>query len=144
MVDFNSILNKKVNEVEAPAQLPVGSYLMTPVSYQFGTSQKQQTPFIKFELGVISAGEDVDPEALSKVKNLQEKKVNTTFYITEDSLFRIKDFLEKCGVDVSGEQTLNELIPTVIGTQVYGILKAEQANDGSGREFIRLNTFIKA
>lgn len=144
MVDFSSILNKKVNEVEAPVQLPVGSYLLQVLQYTFGTSQKQQTPYIKFEFGVVSANEDVDPEQLAKVKNLQERRLNATFYITEDSLFRIKDFCEKCGLDVSGDQTLNEMIPQTIGTQVNGILKAEQATDGSGREFIRLNTFIKA
>ena len=144
MVDFNSILNKKVNEVEAPVQLPVGSYLLSVVGYKFGTSSKQQTPYVQFEFGVSSAGEDVDQEQLSKVKNLQERRLTANFYITEDSLFRIKDFLEKCGLDVSGEQTLNEMIPTCVGASVYGILKAEQAQDGSGREFIRLNTFIKA
>ena len=143
-IDFNAILNKKANEVEAPVALPVGSYLLTVVAYSFGTSQKQQAPFVKFEFQPVSAGEDVDQEALAKVKNLNERKVNATFYITEESLFRIKDFLGKCGLDVEGESTLSELIPTSIGCQVIGIMKAELANDNSGREFIRLNSFVKA
>ena len=38
-------------------------------------------------------GEDVDMDALAAAGGLDKKKVRLTFYVTEDSAFRVSDFL---------------------------------------------------
>lgn len=143
-VDFSAILNKKVNEVEAPASFPAGSYNMVVLGYTTGTSQKKNTPYIEFEFGVQSPNEDVDMDEYNKIKNPAERHLKTQFYITEESLFRLKDFLKACGIDVECDRTLNELLPEATGTTVVGIIKKELAQDGSGKEYTRLNSFLAA
>ena len=142
-VDFSSILNVKASEVEAPAQFPVGSYTMTVVGNAMGTSEKKNTPYIEFELKVVCPMEDVDQAEYAKVKDPQTRSLKTKFFLTPDSLFRLKQFAEACGADVASERTMAEIIPELTGAEVIGIIKKELAQDGSGREFTRLNTFMK-
>ena len=141
-VDFSSILSKKASDVEAPASFPAGSYNLLVLGYQFGTSAKKQTPYVEFEFGVQAPGEDVDQEEYAKIKNPAEKHLKTQFYLSEEALFRLNDFLKSCGLDVDSERTLGEILPEVVNTSVIGIIKKEMAQDGSGREFTRLNSFL--
>ena len=72
MVDFTSLLEKKLDDVEAPALLPQGSYVMTIAGYRTGESAKKKTPYVEFDLKISSAMDDVDQEELAKVKNQAE------------------------------------------------------------------------
>lgn len=142
-VDFSAILNKKANEVEAPASFPVGSYDLVVLQYSTGVSSKQQTPFIEFEFGVQNPREDVDMDEYNKIKNPSEKHLKAQFYLTDGSLFRLKDFLKTCGLDVECDRSLAEILPESIGCSVIGLLKKELSQDGT-KEFTRLNSFISA
>lgn len=143
-VDFSAILSKPVNSVEPPASFPVGSYILTVLGYKFGSSSKQNTPYVEFEFGVQAPNEDVDAEEYAKIQNPAEKHLKSQFYLTDGSLFKLKDFLKCCGMDVESERSIAELLPECVNTSVVGIIKKELANDGSGREFTRLNSFLAA
>lgn len=128
MVDFSTLLSQNLDSVTKPKALPAGTYNGTVLSHSFALSSKKQTPYVQFNFSVQSAGEDVDPSDLEGV-DVGKKALRTSFYLTDDALFRLKDFLASCGIDTSG-RTLNETIPETVGASVLLFVKQRTSENG--------------
>lgn len=101
---FESILDMPATEVERPKPVPAGSYhCVVQGMPEHGESAKKKTPFVKFTLALQSAGEDVEADELEAYGGLEGKTIKTTYYTTPDSLFRLTDFLEHCGIELEGK-----------------------------------------
>lgn len=142
MVDFTSLLSKSASDVEKPEPIPAGAYDMAIVGFTTGESAQKKTPYVEIEHKIISPREDVDMEAYAKVKNPQDRSLKTQFYITEDSLFRLKDYLEKAGFETQGRQFL-EMLNEIAGHQIVGIVTHRMSQDGES-VFSELKKFLKA
>lgn len=143
MVDFTNLLEKKIDDVEAPVLLPQGTYLMTIAQYKTGESAQKKTPYVEFELKVVSPVEVEDQESLAKVKNLQDKTLKTQFYLSEDALFRLKDFLTKTGLPVEG-RSFNEILSEIAGAQVVGIVSHRVNPNNTEQVFAEVRNFLSA
>lgn len=141
MVDFTSLLEKRLDEVEAPALLPQGSYIMTIAGYRTGESAKKKTPYVEFDLKISSAMDDVDQEELAKVKNLQDKTLKTQFYLNEDALFRLKDFCKKTGVPTEGK-SFTEILSEIAGAQLIGIVNHRVNPENTDQVFAEVRSFL--
>nr|DAE38375.1 MAG TPA: Protein of unknown function (DUF669) [Caudoviricetes sp.] len=141
MVDFTSLLEKKLDDVEAPALLPQGSYIMTLAGYRTGESAKKKTPYVEFDLKISSAMDDVDQEELAKVKNLQDKTLKTQFYLNEDALFRLKDFCKKTGVPTEGK-SFTEILSEIAGAQLIGIVNHRVNPENTDQVFAEVRSFL--
>lgn len=141
MVDFTSLLEKKLDDVEAPALLPQGSYIMTIAGYRTGESTKKKTPYVEFDLKISSAMDDVDQEELAKVKNLQDKTLKTQFYLNEDALFRLKDFCKKTGVPTEGK-SFTEILSEIAGAQLIGIVNHRVNPENTDQVFAEVRSFL--
>lgn len=141
MVDFTSLLEKKLDDVEAPALLPQGSYIMTIAGYRTGESAKKKTPYVEFDLKISSAMDDVDQEELAKVKNLQDKTLKTQFYLNEDALFRLKDFCKKTGVPTEGK-SFTEILSEIAGAQLIGIVNHRVNPENTDQVFAEVRSFL--
>jgi hypothetical protein len=128
--NFEALLNTQVDEIEKPKPLPMGTYTFGISGHEFGESAQKKTPFVKFQTTPKVAGEDVDQDMLTEVKDWQSKNMNLTFYLTDDSMFRLKDFLEHCGISTAG-RTLGECIPETQGAMFNGYIKHETATNGT-------------
>lgn len=121
MANFAALLNVKADTVEKPKPLPQGTYLGTITGHEFDESQKKKTPFVRFHIQPVSPEPDVDEELFTEFggqAKLASKKQRTDFYLTEDSMFRLTDFLKDvCKLDADG-RTLAELIPETTGVQI--------------------------
>jgi len=145
--NFASILDKPASEVEKPKPLAAGTYLAVVKGMpEQGASAQKKTPYVEFTLGFLSAEDDVDPdelkEALGETK-LGDKTIKNTFYLTENSLWRLKDWLEALGMDVAGDESLGQLIEATPGSQIMITLGHEASNDGKS-VFARIKDFAKA
>lgn len=138
--NFSSILDRtSTGKVERPKALPVGTYYaVVDGPPRQDKSSKKGTPFVEFKLKLIQAGEDVDADDLERVltradgstKNIQDLSVNATFYLTEDALWRLDEFLiEDLEIDMEG-RTRASAISDAIGKQVMVTLKHEPSDDG--------------
>jgi hypothetical protein len=139
-MSFASILNNQPSETERPKPLPVGSYQCIVKGLpRLDKSAKKGTDFVQFTLQFQSAGEDVDPDSLEAAltkpsgekRQLSEKSIKATYYLTEDALWRFKEFLKHLGLDIDGESKsyaawLNETPNCVVG--IY--LKHVPSDDG--------------
>jgi len=131
--NFAALLETNVDVIEKPKVMPMGTYAFKVLDHEFGESSQKKTPFVQFNCSPISALEDVDEELLAEIPKWQERKMRVTLYITDDSLFRLKDFLEHCGLDAT-DRTLAELIPEVTGAMFNGFVK-QQASQNDPSEF---------
>lgn len=127
---FSPILSKSWDDVEAPKPFPTGSYLFIVKGLpRFDKSSKKQTEFYEFTLQPIQALDDVDDDALREFGGFVDKTIRTTFYLTEDALYRLKEFVEACGVSTAGRtpaQTINDLP----NCQVIGVVKHTIGQNG--------------
>jgi len=142
MVDFTKLLDKSADDIERPATLPQGSYLCTITSYKGVESGNKHTPGVEIEMQIVAPGEDVNAEDVAQVKNLQERKLKTQFWLTEDSMFRLKDFLEKAGFETAG-RTFSEMLAEIAGHNVIAIVTHRMGQDGE-TVFPEARKFMKA
>lgn len=127
--NFSDLLNNNADEIERPKPLPAGSYLCTVKGLpEHGKSAKKQTPFVNFTLAVQQALDDVDADDLGAMGGTENKTIKATYYLTENSLWRLKEFLEHCGIDLSGK-TLAAAIDETVNCSVVAQLKHEASED---------------
>lgn len=143
---FTSILDRAPSEIEKPKPLPVGSYITQLVGQpRIDKSAKKQTEFREFTHKIISAGEDVDEDELAEFlgdRKLTEMTIKNTYYITEASIWRLKEFCEHCGIDLDECESLNAALDETPGKQVGIFINHEPSQDGSSF-FARINkTFM--
>lgn len=127
--NFAALLDRQADEIEKPKPMPMGTFTFLVKDHEFGESSQKKTPFIQFNVNPRVAQDDVDEEALAAVENWQDRNMRVTFYLTDDAMWRLTDFLEHCGIDMSG-RTLAECIPETTNQMFNGyvIQQASQKN----------------
>lgn len=137
MANISDILDRKVEDVEAPKPLPPGSYnCIVKGMPEQGESSKKKTPFLKFILQITSAGEDVDPDEIKEYGDVVGKTIDAVYYTTEGALFMLRDFLESLGLDIDGK-SFSAVIDETPNCACIAYVKHEPSNDGK-RFFARL------
>lgn len=139
MPDFSSLLNINADDVKAPVPLPAGTYLLLVLGYEFVESGKKKTPGVQINFAVREAI-DVAGDLPDK---LSEKKARDTFWITEDSVFRLKEFIENCGIATSG-RNLSELLPDLTNQTVVGQMVHRPNPEDPTRVFSELRGYAKS
>lgn len=137
--NFSALLSKPMSEVEKPKPYPVGTYSgVIQGMPRFDKSSKKQTDFVEFTVAFQSAHDDVDQEDLANVGGIAGKTIKTTYYITENSLWRLKDFLLACGLE---GDNFAELIEKTPGCAIDFTIKHEPSQDGES-VFARVDKVI--
>lgn len=143
--NFSSILDIDDEDVQRPAQAPIGTFLFTVRGLpRADFSSKKGTEFREYTLVAMQAMDDVDEESLDEFLTMpsgEKRKLSeapfpkATFYLTDNSLFMLKDFLDACGVESGGK--LRDRIDKANGCQVLGKIKhtPRQSGDGIRAEF---------
>jgi len=129
---FSAILDQQVEDAERPKPLPVGTYLCVVTGLpRFDKSSRAQTDFAEFTLQPTEVYDDVDKDELEAMGGLENRTLRITFWLTEDAKWRLRKFLEDCGIDVSGK-SFHEAIEEAPGQQVIANVTHDPAKDGSG------------
>lgn len=128
---FASILDTPSSEVERPKPLPQGSYVAQIQGLpRYDKSSKKQTEFVEFNLQLLSVGDDVDKDELEAIGGFKGKTIKATYYLTETALWRLKEFLDHCGIE-EGDATLRQRVEATAGQQVGIFINHEASQDGS-------------
>lgn len=143
-VNFNEILSVRADTIEAPKSLPPGKYLASIKSFEPGVSTQKKTPYVEIKFAVsqiIDVPSDLENEAsVALAKGPIEMR--TSFYLSEKSMYRIVDFLEKdLGIARSG-RTLGDMLTECVGMECGLLLDVEQSKDG--RDFVAIKRTLKA
>lgn len=131
--NFQDILNKPIDQIEAPKALPVGTYLcLVDGQPEQTTIGKNNTPCYNFSLKPVQAQQDVDQGQLAENLNgasLQDKKIRHRLFITQDAAWRLKQFLvEHLGIT---PKPIIQMIPEAMGKQVMVTLGHRPSEDGT-------------
>lgn len=133
--NFGSVLDRESSTVERPKPMPVGTYLCVVKGQpKFDVSSKKKTEFAEYSLQPLQAAEDVDKVALAEAlggKSLGEKIIRATYYLTEDAVYRLKEFLDHCGVDDGPGVTLRQRASGAPGCQVLASIRHRPSDDGT-------------
>lgn len=141
-VDFTSILQQPVDDIKKPEPVPYGPYGALIKKFNFDKSSKKETPFVEYETEITQILEGVDPDLLSEYqekmgKSPIGKKFSVTFYLTPDSLWRLKQFLEEhVGLDSTGK-TLEQLVGEAVNNEV-GLELQHSIGQKSGESFAEI------
>ena len=128
---FADILDRPADDVKPPPTLPQGPYLtiLQGLPEQIESSKKK-TPGLRFLHKIISPLDGVDEEALALIDGgVVGKIVKNDLWLTEDSLFMLKQFLENCGIDMAGK-TITAGIDETPNTEVVIFIKHDASEDG--------------
>lgn len=132
MANFTEILQQQSSTIERPKPLPVGTYLTIvqgpPTHSQVG---EKQTDALDFTLAVMAPQTDVDQVKLLEMGGAQGKTIRHRLFVTDDSRWRLKQFLVEHLAIEEGSKTLGELLAEAPGKQCYVTLRHRPAQDGS-------------
>jgi hypothetical protein len=138
---FESILDTPATEVERPKPVPVGTYTaLVQGLYEEGVSSQKKTPFVQFAFCIQSAGDDVDEDELREWATAKDGSVrsltgtvlknnSTKFYTTPDSMFRLTDFFEHCGIE-QDEKTIRQCLGDTPNCQIDILVGHVASQDG--------------
>ena len=129
--NFGALLDTPPSETERPKPMPAGTYVaMVQGLPRMDKSAKKQTEFVEFTLKLLSAGEDVDAEELAAMGGIANKTIKDIYYLTDASLWRLKDFLTNCGIDVDNISSYRVALEETAGQQIGVVIKHEASQDG--------------
>lgn len=137
--DFSHLLAAKADDVKRPPVKPAGTYHAIISGYEFGKSKDKGTPFVMLKFNNVTPGPDIDPSALvapdgepiDLSKWTPSTRGLTNFYITENSLFRLKEFMEGLGIPSAG-RSLNEMLPDIRNQPVLLVVAVRAYENGDG------------
>lgn len=129
-VDFRQLLSKPLDDVKKPPALPAGSYRGAITKFEYGQSKEKKTPYVRFFFLLQAPGADISPDQLDGI-DLAKRSPRKDFYITPDAEWRLKEFLESCGVSTAG-RTFGSSIPDTLNLPV--LIEMTQRNSPDGKE----------
>lgn len=144
MSSFSDILDRRPDEIERPKPLPQGTYrAIVKGMYEEVISSQKKTPGVKFQFQIVSAGDDVDQEALNEwsqrkdgsTRVLSDATLSTTFWVTEGAAFMLTDFLTNLGLlDEDGKRedgaSMRAVLSETPNCEVMLFIKHRVSEDG--------------
>ena len=147
-IDFTSKLTRRpISEVRKPPVLPIDMYPGVVKRFEFGDSNANKTPYLRYFLAPTGWGDNV-PEVWDQWDNeknesfqvnrssinLATQQFRRDFFLTDDSLWRLKEFWESCGVaedpDKDVVEWIQETAPTLVGHPVQMEIQQYTSNQG--------------
>lgn len=131
MPDFSNILTKAVDDFKPPVALPPGSYSCIIKSHKLEEIGKNKTPGVIVILGIMAPMADVDQAELEKIEEWQKRELRATFWLTEDSVYRLGEFL-KNDLQMNTEgRSLDEVLSEIDGKTVTVFTQHRMTTEGN-------------
>lgn len=135
MPDFSHLLSKPSGEIKAPKGAPAGDYFGVIAGHVFGESRQKKTPYVRFSINNVEPTpeqlQDQQERLADPELNLTKKSPYIDFYLTDDALYRLKDFLDSIGIDDGGGvRSIGERIPEATNHPVQFTLDEQPSQDG--------------
>ena len=134
MVNFASIAQKKVADIERPPNMPIGTYVtvVTKIPVQDSVSGGKWE-VVDFALKFIRPTEDVDMDDLKAYGDITKRTMNHRFmFSTEDedhfnrSLYRLKTFcIKHLMIDGAEQMSVAEMLNESVNYQCLASIKWE-------------------
>lgn len=146
MPSFEDILKRPASDIKPPVPLPAGTYhCMVDGPPAPEESAQKKTPCRTYKFKILSIMDDVDAREAAEQqvvgKIITGQGAGAAFYITEESVWRYKEFLQDhLGIENPDEtKSLGELEAEAPGKQVLVKIRHEISQDAK-RVFHRIDS----
>lgn len=129
MPDFRTLLDKPAGQAVKPPPLPGGDYPAVVTGHEMGESAQKKTPFVKFNFRLTGFPEDVDAADTQGI-DLEKRSQKSDFYLTDDAMWRLDEFLKSLGLELDGK-SYSEAFREAVGQDVTLTIVQKMATDGS-------------
>jgi len=138
---FNAILNRNLDEVQAPRALPVGTYDFSMTLKVKAPKSDDDDGYVQGIFTPIRAHDDVTPTDLETYGDLEEGRVFQRFWMRDKKdEWRMKQLLSMAGVETSG-RTLTEAIQSADGYRITATVEHDPNKDNPEQPYERLSGF---
>lgn len=125
MVDF-AALKRPSGQALKPKVLEPADYPGIVKSWEAGDANKNKTPYVRFHLAPTGwpdaiAEEDRTqalPDGTTKPIELAKRQMRRDFYLTDEAMWRLDEFLRTMGIEGIGQRSYEECLPESIGKSI--------------------------
>lgn len=125
MPDFTAWLSRPAGKAVRQPALPAENYPGKIQSYEYGDNNTNKTPYVRYQLSLTDWPDSIaeekryfkDRDGNAIPVNLSRVRLRRDFFLTDDALWRLDEFLRSCDVDPEGSD-YGEVCPQVIGCDV--------------------------
>jgi len=129
MVDFSRLLKKPAGEARRPPPLPAADYYGVIKGYEVGDNNRNKTPYVRLQVALTQWPDNLadewtvtDPDGnahqVTKADvDLSKRQMRKDFYLTDDALWRLDEFIRSCPVETQGRD-YEEIIPELVGQPI--------------------------
>jgi hypothetical protein len=131
--NYNSLLDKTVGSTERPKAVPIGIYTGVIVDFAFDQSSKKKTPYVRYGVKPIQPVSGVDPDLFAAAggqDRLNKMKLGLDFYLTEDAMWRLREFLEEAMKIDCATRSYKESIPYAVNQRITFVMDVQVSEDG--------------
>lgn len=131
-LDFSSVANKKIDEVERPPLPPQGTYRWKILKLPEQTkSSDEKWDIVSFSVRAVEALDDVDTDAYAGDINNIIQSVRFMFNREDEaefdkSLFRLRTFLEKHVKCADADMSIAQALNASVGQEFLGAIAWRQ------------------
>jgi len=130
------MLSKPAASAERPATLPAGTYIGVQVGFKYTEANFERDGtkplVVRFSYRLQAPGDDVQPELLAGIKDLQQRIVTRDFEVAEDKQWILRQYLESVAPErVAAGASFHELIESETNGKAY--LLEITATPGKGK-----------
>lgn len=140
MPDFSSLLDKPANDYKKPKPFPIGDYPAIITRQLYGESNKNKTPFCRFELKLLGWPDEIQDEEKidenGKLIDPTKKAFRIDYWLSEDATYRLGDFVKE--VAPGDTRPLKAIVPELPNTHVLASL-TKGMDEATGDEFNRVD-----
>lgn len=138
MVDFSQLLKRPAGTHKRPPALPAGNYPAIISNYETGDRNKNRTPYVQFNVKLTDWPDTVPEDertapgedgAVAPI-DLSKRSYRKQFYLTDDAIWRLDDFLVSMGMPNDGSVTYQDFLPPLPGTPVLAEIIQNMTDGG--------------
>lgn len=143
--DFKKLLSLPANTIEKPKPVPQGLYRAMLDGFQATKVGQKQTSAVNQGFRLLAIHADVEPEdieAYGGEAKLLGRKMSNNFFLTEDSMWRLTEFLkEKVGQDTDDGRSIGEHLQEAQNREVIIEVK-HRIDDRTGDPIANIDGFL--
>lgn len=132
-MSYKDLLKSRPQDIKAPLPIPPGPYKVKIASYEFSAAGQKKTECVNFSLRLLEPGDEIDAELLEAAKDdLAKAKPNHRVYLTEDSLWVLKQFLVDV-LHIPESDSFEEMLPLAVGKEFIALFEQVPSADDKDR-----------
>ena len=143
--NYNALLDKTVGSAERPKAVPLGIYTGLITEIAFDVSAKKKTPYVRYSVKPFQAVSGVDPDLLAAAggqDRLAKLKLGLDFYLTEEAMWRLREFLEEALRIDCTTRSFKEAIPYAVNQRITFVMDVQVSEDGKA-SYNQIKTVLK-